>query len=383
MRHARILRLLLAALVVAGCAPGLATVGSTTVTFPAATWPRADAASAGFDPNVLSAIAADAEARDSNCLVVVRHGAIVAEWYWNGTDPTSTQNVFSVTKSLTSTLVGVAQAAGDLHIDDLASKYIPQWVGTTSGGVTVRDLLSNDSGRHWDAATDYRQMHAARDRTGFAVSLGQDSPPGATWVYNNAAIQTLDAVLKVATDMPVATYAEKKVLAPVGMRHSQMSPDPSGNTIVSSGLRSTCEDLARFGYLFLHDGQWNGTQIVPAEWVHAATAQPSQALNAAYGLLWWLNRTGAINANPLHPSSAAEAAALTPSRLLPTAPEAMYWALGFGGQVVQVDPGSDTVVVRLGAADELSAISGPGNAGGYGPADTAKVVTQALIDAST
>jgi hypothetical protein len=61
----------------------------------------------------------------------------------------------------------------------------------------------------------------------------------------------------------------------------------------------------------------------------------------------------------------------------------MYWALGFGGQVVQVDPGSDTVVVRLGAADELSAISGPGNAGGYGPADTAKVVTQALIDAST
>ena len=172
------------------------------------------------------------------------------------------------------------------------------------------------------------------------------------------------------------------MLAPVGMRHSQMSRDPSGNTIVSSGLRSTCEDLARFGYLFLHDGQWNGTQIVPAEWVHAATAQPSQALNAAYGFLWWLNRTGAINADPLHPSSAAEAAASTPSRLLPTAPEAMYWALGFGGQVVQVDPGSDTVVVRLGAADELSAISGPGNAGGYGPADTAKVVTQALIDAS-
>ena len=86
----------------------------------------------GFDPKALSAIAADAEARDSNCLVVVRHGAIVAEWYWNGTDPTSTQNVFSVTKSLTSTLVGVAEAAGDLRIDDLASKYIPQWVGTAS-----------------------------------------------------------------------------------------------------------------------------------------------------------------------------------------------------------------------------------------------------------
>jgi CubicO group peptidase (beta-lactamase class C family) len=108
--------------------------------------------------------------------------------------------------------------------------------------------------------------------------------------------------------------------------------------------------------------------VVPESWVQTATGQPSQELNAGYGYLWWLNHPGPM-AGPLHITSAQDAA--PDGQLAPGAPQDMYWARGLGGQVVQVDPGSDTVVVRLGGGDLTTT---------YGHADTAKVVTDALVE---
>ena len=340
--------------------------------YPGTEWQRGDAAEAGFDPATLEEIAAAAERRDSNCLVVTRHGELVAEWYWNDTDAGSSQEVFSATKSVSSTLLGIAQADGDLAVDDPASDYIPEWQGTPSAEVTIENILSNDSGRHWDLGTDYGDLVAAADRTDFAVGLGQDAPPGTTWAYNNAAIQTLEAILAEATGEEPATYAREKLLGPLGMRDSEMTADAAGNTTMFFGLQSTCEDMARFGYLFLRGGEWDGTQVVPQDWVEAATGGPSQDIGANYGYLWWLNRRGP-QGNPAELNRAEDAATADAGQLVEGAPEDMYWALGLGGQVVQVDPGSDTVVVRLGGADLAAE---------YGPAQTARVVTKALVDPS-
>jgi CubicO group peptidase (beta-lactamase class C family) len=342
--------------------------------FPDVEWRRGDPADAGFDVAALDEIAAEAEANGSNCLIVARHGEIVAEWYWNGTTATTSQDIFSATKSVTSTLVGIAQAEGDLDVQDLASTYIPDWAGTPSADVTVEDLLSNDSGRHWDAATDYRDLVAAPDRTAFGIGLAQDAPPGQTWAYNNAAIQTLDAVLEQATGVDPAAYAEERLLGPIGMTHSEMAHDRAGNTTTFFGMQSTCEDMARFGYLFLRGGNWNGTQVVPQDWVDAATGQPSQDLNAAYGYLWWLNHQGRIT-DPLRPITGRDSADIPDGRLVDAAPADMYWAIGFGGQIVQVHPGTDTVVVRLGPG---RANRGGAPAATYGPPNTARVVTEAL-----
>jgi CubicO group peptidase (beta-lactamase class C family) len=339
-------------------------------TYPGAAWDRADPAAEGFDAAALEEIAAEAEANDSNCMVVVRQGRIVADWYWNGTDATTAQEVFSTTKSFTSTLVGLAQEDGDLALTDPAATYIPQWAGSPSAGVTVEDLISNDSGRQWSLALDYRDLVTARDRTGFAVGLGQDAEPGEVWVYNNAAIQTLDAVLEQATGVDPAAYAQQRLLGPIGMSNSEMTHDAAGNTNTFFGLRSTCEDLARFGYLFLRGGEWDGSQVVPEDWVEAATSRSSQDINAAYGYLWWLNRRGPIT-DPLHPLTREDSETAPDRQLAEGAPDDMYWARGLGGQVVQVDPGSDTVVVRL----------GPGNTSAtYNQTNTARVVTEALVD---
>ncbi|MDN3358719.1 serine hydrolase [Actinomadura sp. DC4] len=336
-------------------------------------WPSVSPAAAGLDPGKLDAIAATARTGKSNCLAVVRDGKMAGEWYFHGTTPDTTQNIFSATKSVTSTLVGIAQDDGDLRIDDSASKWIPEWRGTSASAVTVRDLLSMDSGREWSMRTDYPQLLRARDRTDFAVGLKQQHAPGKVWAYNNAAVQTLQRVLRQATGQDVATYARTRLFEPLGMTKSDMTADRAGNAQMFMGVQSNCRDMARFGSLFLDQGRWNGRRVVSAKWVQEATGHSSSPLNAAYGYLWWLNRPGTV-AGPLSATDLGAAGHLKTVQgpLVHGAPQNMFWALGLGNQLVQVDPGSKTVVVRLGTAEPRP------KPPTFGPAEASKVVTEAL-----
>ena len=133
--------------VAAALALALAASAHAAAPAPGARWQHVAPAAAGFDGAKLARIAALARKGHSNCLVVVRRGKLVGEWYFNGTGPNTAQDVYSATKSFASTLVGIAQDDGDLRISDRASKWIAAWRGTPSQGVTVRDLLSMDSGR--------------------------------------------------------------------------------------------------------------------------------------------------------------------------------------------------------------------------------------------
>jgi CubicO group peptidase (beta-lactamase class C family) len=329
--------------------------------------PSAAPTELGFDAQVLDQLAEEAAGFGSTCFLVARQGKVVLARYWNGGGAEAPQEVYSVTKSVTSTLVGLAQADGDLSIDSPAATYIDDWRGTPSESVTVRDLLSGDSGRYWSMDSDYQELLAAPDRTAYAVGLDQQEDPETVWVYNNAAVQTLDAVLRSATGTDPGTFAEERLFAPLGMDHTRMTEDESGHsTNVFFGLQSTCPDLARFGALFAQDGTWDGQQVVPRAWVREAVGGPSQNLNAAYGLLWWLNRKGPIQP----PGGVAD------DQLVPGASEELFAAQGLGGQVVLVDPRTDTVVVRLGGPED----AGPD---GYQISDAARVVTEALSTGPT
>lgn len=340
---------------------------------PGRSWQKVSPASAGLDSKALGRIAARARKGKSSCLVVVRDGKLAGEWYFRGTGPTTTQNVFSVTKSFASTLVGIAQDDGDLRIGRRASTWIPRWKGTRSSAVTVRDLLGMDSGREWSFLTDYVQLLLAPDRTAFAIGLGQAVAPGRQWVYNNAAVQTLEQVLQKATGTDVAAFAKRRLFAPLGMRHTTMATDRAGNPQLFEGLRSTCRDLARFGVLMLDHGRWGARQIVSRAWVAQATGRSSTPLNAAYGYLWWLNRKGTL-ASPLAGTSTSGAGngAARKGRLVPGAPADLFWALGLGNQLIQVDPGSRTVVVRLGTAEPNP------EPPTFGPGEASRVVTRAV-----
>jgi CubicO group peptidase (beta-lactamase class C family) len=361
------------ALVVAGVS-GSAAASSPPPPHPGSSWKTVAPAKVGLNGKVLKGIAQTAKQGKSNCLVVVRDGKLAGEWYFRGTNRNTTQDVYSVSKSVSSTLVGIAQDEGKLKVGDSASRWIPAWRGGPAAAVKVRDLLSMNSGRQWSFLTDYVQFLRAANRTAFAVGLPQQHAPGQVWAYNNAAVQTLQPVLQAATGREVTAFAAAKLFRPLGMTRTRMTTDKAGNAQTFEGVQSTCRDMARFGVMMLGRGRWGRRQIVSSAWIKRATGPSSTRLNAGYGYLWWLNHYGVL-ASPESATSLGEAMNPTTKkgRIAPGAPDGLYWALGLGNQVVQVDPASKTVVVRLGTPEV-----GP-QPPTFGPVQASKVVTEAVV----
>jgi CubicO group peptidase (beta-lactamase class C family) len=155
-------------------------------------------------------------------------------------------------------------------------------------------------------------------------------------------------VLEEATGMEPADYAERYLFDPLGMRQTSWQTDAVGNSMTFSGVVTTCLDLARFGLLMLQDGEWDGAQIVSSDFVEEATGGASSELNAAYGLLWWVNDKGPVLGAATALGGGDEQTVAT--RLAPRAPDDTYWALGALQQVMAVIPSEDIVAVRLGGA---------------------------------
>ncbi len=269
----RLVGLVVGLMLVAACSSGserpaeTPTARTATPIYPGEAWAEATAGD-------FAALDRDLAAARSTCFAVIKDGQLVHDAYWGGTGDRTTRAAYSITKSVTSMLVGMAADDGLLTLDDPAANYIPEWRGTSSKNLTIRDLLSNTSGRHWDYITDYVQMvRLATDKTAFAVGLAQDTPPGTVWDYNNSAVQTLEAVLQKATGEDVAAYAKKRLFDPIGLRDTSWAHDKAGNTTTYSGIDSSCHDLARLGYLMMRGGEWDGTQLISTQFVTEAHGQ--------------------------------------------------------------------------------------------------------------
>jgi CubicO group peptidase (beta-lactamase class C family) len=334
---------LLSATLVAGAAPVVAKPGPRSVEG----WPVRTASSLGLRGGAIERGAAVAKGMDSTCFAVLRDGKLVKDWNWR-LDREVPREVFSITKSVTSTLVGIAIRDGDLRLDDRVSTYVPEWRGTASESVTVRNLLSNDSGRFWSMKSDYADLLAARNRTRYAVGLPQQYPPGSAWAYNNAAIQVLEPVLEKATGMPVRRFARTRLFEPLGMTHTSFTTDRADNANAFYGVTTTCLDLAHLGMLYLGRGKVGGRRYLDTSYVKRAVGRSSTAHNAAYGYLWWLNRPGRLRGPTDAVDAQGQPVRPISGQLASYAPQDLFAAVGFGGQVLLVDPTSRTLVIRLG-----------------------------------
>lgn len=303
----------------------------------------------------LESFASEARAAGANCMVVEHAGVVEGRWLWGELAEGDLQEGFSTTKSVAATLVGIAADRGLLRLDQPAADFVPEWRGTPSESVTVRDLLANVSGRFHDPVADYAQLaFFATDKTAFALGLGQDAAPGERWVYNNAAVQSLEAVLEAAVGGPVADFAREALFEPLGAT-SFLRTDAVGNAGLFAGMQTNCDDLARLVRLYLDGGDVGGNRVVSSGFVAEALA-PSSGLNAAYGYLWWLNRPG--TAMP-----AAGAIATTDGPLLRALPEDAFWASGACGQIALGVPSADVVVTVMRGVD-LSSPAGLATCGG-------------------
>ncbi|MEV7396679.1 serine hydrolase [Aeromicrobium sp. NPDC092404] len=319
----------------------LPTLTPPPTTFPGETWQRERQGD-------WTELDATLERTGSTCVAVVKDGELVHDAYWNGGSERGRHRVYSITKSLTSLLVGMAADAGALALDDPASEWVDEWQTGPAAEITVADLLSMTSGRRWDEVSDRRMIRAATDKTAHAVGMAQDSAPGKRWVYDNSAVQTLESVLDdVTSNDDVADIARARLLEPLGMRDTAWARDASGNALTFSGVESTCLDLARVGHLMLNRGAWDGEQLVSPGFVEQAT-RPSSELNAAYGLLWWVNGKGRV-VEVLRQAGYDTDKPPHEGRLAPGVPDDAFWAYGYGDQYVAVVPSEGVVAVRLGA----------------------------------
>lgn len=215
--------------------------------------------------------------------------------------------------------------------------------------MTVEQLLAMTSGRRWTYDLDYGDMiRRAADKTAFALGVGQEDEPGASWEYDNIAVQVLEEVLTSATGTQVRDLARTRLFEPIGLRDTTWDTDAAGSTTTYSGIRSSCDDLARLGLLVARRGTWEGRQVVRADLVDRLTGSSSSELNAAYGGLWWVNAEGRVQTIERAAGFGLDRRPYT-GRLAPDAPDDARWAIGYGKQVLAVVPSLDVVAVRLGA----------------------------------
>lgn len=294
----------------------------------------------GIDETALKAALDDAfsepdprDPRRTRAVVVVQDGWVVAERYAPGIEPTMPLIGWSMTKSITHALVGIAAGDGLLALDRPIPA--PEWAAPDDPrrSITLEQLLRMSSGlafgeRYDDFASDVVVMLAlAPDAGAFAADKPLAFEPGTHWAYSSGTTNIISRGLRLAIDDDASywRFPYERLFEPLGMRTAVLETDPSGTFVGSSLGFASGRDWARFGLLYLNDGEWNGERLLPEGWVEEAVT-PTPGSRDGYGAHWWLNRGGEF----------------------PELPADAYRAAGFDGQYVLVVPSRNAVIVRLG-----------------------------------
>jgi CubicO group peptidase (beta-lactamase class C family) len=206
--------------------------------------------------------------------MLLRHGVVVAEGWWSPYQPDAAHMLFSLSKSFTSTAVGLAVSEGLLTIEDPLIKFFPADApGTISpnlGAMQIRHLLSMSTGHALDTTE-----HIMQSRNPFQafLELPVEHVPGTHFVYNSGASYMLAAIIQKLTGQTLLEYLTPRLFEPLGIKTPVWDTHPNGVNFGGWGLNITTEDIARFGQLYLQKGAWHGRQLIPAGWVEAATAK--------------------------------------------------------------------------------------------------------------
>ena len=276
----------------------------------------------------------------TNALVIVKHGKIVTEIYRNKTDAATHFVSFSMAKSITSTLIGLAIAEGKIRsIDDQIIRYVPELKGSAYDGVTVRQALMMRSGADFEERYDFdhpglasavfeESLVMGRVRfAAFAEILNRRHSPGSVFNYSTIETCVLGWVLERATGMHIAQYMSERLWKPAGMESYGFwildGNSQAGREFNGAGFNAVARDYARFGLMMLRNGKAETRQIIPQRWVAEATAPRETTPVIAgsplgYRYQWWT-----------------------------IAGTDAYLALGLQGQFIYVDPPTETVIVKL------------------------------------
>ena len=238
-------------------------------------------------------------------ILVVRHGYLVFEIYPGEDTVDTSQLLHSVSKSFTSALIGIAIDQGYIPSVDtpVVSLFPTRTIANLDArkeAMTVEDLLNMLGGLEWDEwsypyedpRNDVLAMILSTDPTQFVLDKPMAADPGTTWVYNTGATHLLGAIIRETTGQTPLAFGNDYLFGPLGITDVFWFNDRTGLSLGGSGLNLRPRDMAKFGFLYLHDGEWDGEQIIPRAWAtqsRVAVATPWQG--TGYGYQWWKDLT--------------------------------------------------------------------------------------------
>lgn len=276
---------------------------------------------------------------DTTSLVIIRDGELIHESYYRDTGPDDLRISWSVAKSFMSGLYGSALESGNIgSLDDEITQYVPELAGTAYEGASLRNILNMSSGIRYNE--DYLDQSSDINKMGRTIALGgslddyttslkdRQFEPGTNWQYVSMDTHVAAWALRNATGRSLHDLWEE-TYGPLGFRQPPFYlTDGEGVAFALGGLNLTTRDYAKFGQLFLQNGEWNGEQLIPADWVAQSTVHSAPSMSdrgVGYGYQWWV------------PMPAAQD----------------YFAVGIYGQYVYVDPKTNIVIAKNAADREF------------------------------
>jgi CubicO group peptidase (beta-lactamase class C family) len=268
-------------------------------------------------------------------VTIVRHGSVILDVRIPPFERGARHDIHSCTKSVLSALVGIAIDRGELPGPDTPMlEFFPGYdianLDANKRALTLGHLLTMTAGLKTEDSYLYnwkglRKLRASQDRAQYILDLPTVAEPGTRFEYSNAVAQLIAIILQNSTGQSADAYAREHLFQPIGIfDYAWEGPTPDENWGYS-GLSMHPLDMARLGYLYLRDGDWDGVQVVPADWVRDSTAPHVTAgtMASSYGYQWWVD-------------------------------DDKYMMQGYGGQFVYVLPALDLVVVFTGALPQWS-----------------------------
>jgi CubicO group peptidase (beta-lactamase class C family) len=266
----------------------------------------------------------------SRAVVVIYKDQIILEKYADGFDKDSRILGWSMTKSLMSTVFGVLVHQNKIDIQDKAP--IVSWQNDARKNITTNNLLQMNSGLEWDENYDEisdatKMLFLERDMTKMQEEKPLQSKINASWNYSSGTSNLLSGILRdqFKTHQEYLDFWYTDFIDKIGMNSMVVETDLAGNYVASSYAWATARDWAKFGLLYLHNGNWNGEELFTKKWVDYVTT-PTPTSNGTYGAQFWLNA----------------------ERQFKDVPKNMYFADGYQGQRVYVLPDEELVIVRFG-----------------------------------
>jgi CubicO group peptidase (beta-lactamase class C family) len=275
-----------------------AQANDSSQSWPTKEWQTSTPEEQGMDSAAFAHLVDFVGSRRQDSLLVIRHGKIVVDAYYAPYAPNIRHDLRSVTKSFTGTLTAIAVQEGLLDsvdhpvVDLFADKPISN-VDDAKKAMTVQNLLDMTSGVDWRERAytpdeTIMRMYQNPDRTQFVLSQPMSNPPGKHFYYNGGNPYVLSALITRKTGRDALDFARDELFKPLGISSVRWGEtDAQGVMDGATGLYLAPHDMAKLGYLYLHQGLWDGRQIIPSSWVDRVRQGPVTAFGYHYANLWW------------------------------------------------------------------------------------------------